>query len=68
VEANELAPEREVTISLGVAELQEGETGEDWLRRADDALYAAKRGGRNLTRVSHINDPSGEFRIPVQQT
>ncbi|MGB5347876.1 MAG: GGDEF domain-containing protein [Woeseia sp.] len=68
VEANELAPEREVTISLGVAELHEGETGEDWLRRADDALYAAKRGGRNLTRVSHINDPSGEFRIPVQQT
>ncbi|MGB5353588.1 MAG: GGDEF domain-containing protein, partial [Woeseia sp.] len=65
VEANELAPEREVTISLGVAELQSGETGENWLRRADDALYDAKRGGRNMTRVAHAEDATGEFRKPV---
>lgn len=66
VEANELAPEREVTISLGVADLQGNETGENWLRRADDALYDAKRGGRNMTRVAHVTDATGEFRIPTE--
>ncbi len=47
VEANELAPDRSVTISLGVAELQAGEDCGDWLARADEALYGAKDAGRN---------------------
>ncbi|MDZ7769428.1 MAG: GGDEF domain-containing protein [Woeseiaceae bacterium] len=52
VEANELIPNRDVTISLGVAELKSAESLDDWLRRADDALYAAKRAGRGTaTRV-----------------
>jgi len=55
VEANELIPERNVTISLGVAELEAGESGEHWLGRADQALYAAKRAGRNLTRAAGGN-------------
>jgi diguanylate cyclase (GGDEF)-like protein len=53
VEANELAPNRPVTISLGVAELGNGESAADWLRRADEALYRAKRAGRNLTSVAY---------------
>ncbi|WP_029009997.1 GGDEF domain-containing protein [Azospirillum halopraeferens] len=36
-----------VTLSVGVAEYQPGETLTDLIRRADAALYAAKRGGRN---------------------
>lgn len=40
-----------VTISLGVAELRPGEPREALLTRADAALYAAKRQGRN--RVVH---------------
>jgi diguanylate cyclase (GGDEF)-like protein/hemerythrin-like metal-binding protein len=36
-----------VTGSFGVAELRPGETGEALLHRADQALYAAKSGGRN---------------------
>ena len=52
VEANELAKDRAVTISLGVAELESGESADHWLHRADDALYDAKRGGRNLTRLA----------------
>jgi diguanylate cyclase (GGDEF)-like protein len=56
VEANELAKDREVTISLGVAELISGENAEEWLRRADTALYEAKRAGRNLTRVAHSSE------------
>lgn len=47
VEANELVPNSNVTISLGVAELRRGESATSWLRRADEALYQAKRAGRN---------------------
>lgn len=52
VEANELVPDHPVTISLGVAELATGEAGGNWLRRADEALYAAKRAGRNATALA----------------
>lgn len=38
-----------LTVSLGVAEYRSGEPLEDWLTRVDQALYAAKRGGRNKT-------------------
>ncbi|MEP7186185.1 MAG: diguanylate cyclase [Rhodanobacter sp.] len=36
-----------VTVSVGVATLQRGESIEQWLSRADKALYEAKRLGRN---------------------
>lgn len=36
-----------VTVSLGVAEIAPGETGDALLRRADKALYEAKSAGRN---------------------
>ena len=36
-----------VTVSIGVAELRPGEDGDSLLRRADRALYSAKRAGRN---------------------
>ncbi len=52
VEANELVPDQAVTISLGVAELQAGETPVDWLHRADTALYEAKRAGRNQSLIA----------------
>lgn len=35
------------TISIGVAELAAHESGHELLKRADDALYSAKRTGRN---------------------
>jgi diguanylate cyclase (GGDEF)-like protein len=37
----------QVTLSAGVAELQAGEPPMAWISRADDAMYAAKRAGRN---------------------
>lgn len=36
-----------VTISIGVAERSKGEQPEDVLKRADEALYRAKKSGRN---------------------
>jgi diguanylate cyclase (GGDEF)-like protein len=41
-----------VTVSAGVAEYRHGETIPELLTRADQALYAAKRGGRNRVRLS----------------
>ncbi len=40
-------PRRPITVSMGIAELESGETTEDWLSRGDQALYQAKEGGRN---------------------
>ena len=47
VEAHDLAPDSAVTISLGIAQHHYGESGDDWMSRADNALYMAKHSGRN---------------------
>ena len=41
-----------VTISVGVAARRPDESSRDWIRRADDAMYAAKNAGRNRVRVA----------------
>jgi len=43
------APDLAVTLSGGVATYRAGEAVQDWLDRADQALYQAKHGGRNQT-------------------
>ena len=40
------------TASLGVAGLAPGETHDELMERADQALYRAKEGGRNQTVIS----------------
>ena len=39
--------EIDFTVSIGIAELRNGDTMETWLRRADAGLYSAKQAGRN---------------------
>ena len=41
-----------VTASIGVAALRAGESIEQWLSRADKALYEAKRAGRNRCAIA----------------
>lgn len=50
--------ERNITVSIGVSELETGENINSWLKRADRALYAAKDGGRN--RVAAAEAYSGK--------
>jgi diguanylate cyclase (GGDEF)-like protein len=47
-------PERRerITLSIGLAGWRPGESPADWYARADAALYAAKRGGRNQVAVA----------------
>jgi len=40
-------PDRNITISIGITLAESGDTVSSVLRRADEALYEAKRGGRN---------------------
>lgn len=42
-----------ITISCGVAEYQPGESVEEFIKRADDALYSAKKNGRNRVESAH---------------
>jgi diguanylate cyclase (GGDEF)-like protein len=43
----EIAPGLAVTVSVGCAQWRDGEALDELARRADDAMYAAKRAGRN---------------------
>ena len=47
VEHARLLGRRAVTISIGVSELADGQSAQDWIAAADEALYMAKQSGRN---------------------
>lgn len=50
-----------VTLSIGVADYRPGEPCQTWISRADDALYEAKRQGRNRV----VAGPSPARAIPI---
>jgi diguanylate cyclase (GGDEF)-like protein len=52
-----LLPGRPVTVSIGVGELNPDDTVFSWIKRADDALYAAKNAGRNRVARPASRDP-----------
>lgn len=47
VEQGEFPSRRRMTVSIGVAALEQGEGAEALVKRADTALYESKRAGRN---------------------
>lgn len=53
------------TVSIGVAELKSGDSPQDWLGRADVALYRAKGRGRNRVIVAGLPDPEPIVFMPA---
>lgn len=47
----------EVSISLGVAELAQEQSADEWIAQADAALYRAKRSGRNRVSGAYGEHP-----------
>ena len=45
-----------VTVSIGVSEHRYDESWENWAKRGDDRLYAAKRKGRNRVVAAHLQE------------
>ncbi|PWQ98900.1 GGDEF domain-containing protein [Leucothrix arctica] len=60
VEKSQLFKKEKITISLGVASLKEGQNPECWIKLADEALYEAKRTGRNKFCLAKKNDCAEE--------
>jgi diguanylate cyclase (GGDEF)-like protein len=58
LDLNRLPPGRRLTISIGLTACSEGDSVTQMLRRADEALYVAKAGGRDrvVTRVAPPHD------------
>ena len=52
MEVTHLGPAGSMTASFGVAEMRPDDTVESLVQRADEALYAAKTGGRNQVRCA----------------
>jgi diguanylate cyclase len=48
---------RRVTVSVGGSELQGGDSLDSWMKHADDALYAAKKAGRNRVVCGRLPGP-----------
>ncbi len=46
----------EITISLGVAEHADAESADEWFRRTDAMLYAAKESGRNRVNIEALGN------------
>jgi diguanylate cyclase (GGDEF)-like protein/PAS domain S-box-containing protein len=54
----------DVTVSIGVARFAPGDTASSMMERADAAMYAAKRAGRNRVRVEALRIKPRAGKVP----
>lgn len=61
IASQEVIPGRRVTVSIGVCDVTGVDSAEDWLEHVDQAMYEAKRMGRDQVHVDSLppRDPSG---------
>ncbi|MCP4114736.1 MAG: diguanylate cyclase [Desulfobacteraceae bacterium] len=50
ISAHDFPKAGRITVSIGLTELQVGDTADSFVKRADNALYLAKKGGRNVVK------------------
>ena len=51
-------PSGHITVSLGICDVTSVTSGEEWLRKVDEALYSAKAAGRNRIAVVASEPPA----------
>jgi diguanylate cyclase (GGDEF)-like protein len=56
VESTQLSTKTNITASFGVAEVQNLEKSNRWMERADDALFRAKRAGKNRVFLANAEE------------
>lgn len=55
---------KNLTVSLGISFFRPGDTPEDLIRRADEALYRGKKSGRNRTERESADTPPVSYPTP----
>jgi len=61
LESTRISDVTDVTASFGVAELQKRERPKRWIQRADDAMYRAKRAGKNRVFISNFEHETNDI-------
>ena len=55
----DLMPGRRITVSIGVCDVTVANSAEDWIHKADQAMYDAKRAGRDQVEVVRASPGGG---------
>ena len=56
---------RPITASIGVSELQPSQSLDAWIKQADDALYLAKKSGRNRVHSKHMVHLAEDLKLVI---
>jgi diguanylate cyclase (GGDEF)-like protein len=64
----DVSPAPEVTVSIGVCDVTQVNSADNWLKQVDEAMYSAKQQGRNrvvAVDTSKVPDPLIASNLPI---